>query len=143
MATRSQTPALASEVRITVMRLARRLRSQRALTGLSIGYIAALGWIDRNKPITARDLAAHEKVTPPSMTKIISTLEDHGLITREPHPSDGRQVLLRVSKQGKAMLAEDRRARDAWLAQRLAALTDDEQQILHEASLLMERLAGS
>lgn len=136
-------PAKASELRIAVMRLARRLRSQRAETGLSIGHIAALGSIERHEPITPGELAAHEKVQPPSMTRILATLEDQGFVTREPHPSDGRQSLLCVSAKGRAMLTDDRRRRDAWLALRLESLTPAERQVLHQAAAIMDRLAGS
>ena len=136
-------PAKASELRIAVMRLARRLRSQRAETGLSIGHIAALGSIERHEPMTPGELAAHEKVQPPSMTRILSTLEDQGFVTREPHPSDGRQSLLYVSDKGRAMLTDDRRRRDAWLARRLESLSAAERQILHQAAAIMDRLAGS
>ena len=125
------------------MRLARRLRSQRAETGLSIGHIAALGSIERHAPITPGELAAHEKVQPPSMTRILSTLEERDFVTREPHPTDGRQSVLHVSPAGRAMLADDRRRRDAWLAQRLDALSTDELQTLQQAAAIMDRLAGS
>lgn len=144
MAARAQSRnAATSELRIAVMRLARRLRSQRAETGLSIGHIAALGSIERHEPITPGELAAHEKVQPPSMTRILTTLEERGFVTREPHPTDGRQSLLYVSPTGRAMLSDDRRRRDAWLAQRLEALTPAELQTLQQAAAIMDRLAGS
>lgn len=134
---------IASEVRVAVMRLARRLRNQRADTGLSIAFIAALGTIERHGPITPGELAALEKVTPPSMTKILATLESEGYVMREPHPSDGRQSLVTVSDSGRDMLDEDRRRRDAWLARRLESLTAEDRKTLHRAAEIMTRLNES
>src|SRR4051794_25527946 len=67
-----QDTALASDLRTTVMRLARRLRQQRSDTSLSLGQIAALGTLDRHGPMTPGELAAHERVQPPSMTRIVA-----------------------------------------------------------------------
>lgn len=134
---------VSSEVRVAVLRLARRLRSQRADTGLSIAFISALGTVERHGPITPGELAEREKVKPPSMTKILATLESEGYIERTAHPSDGRQSLIRVSPLGKEMLNDDRRRRDAWLSQRLAGLELHERETLREAAKIMERLASS
>jgi DNA-binding MarR family transcriptional regulator len=135
--------ALASELRTTVMRLARRLRNQRAETSLSLGQIAALGSLDRHGPLTPGELASHERVQPPSMTRILAKLEDAGLVTRVPHATDRRQVVMDVSPAGKAMLRDDRRRRDAWMAQRMRDLTADEREILRRAAGVLEKLADS
>jgi DNA-binding MarR family transcriptional regulator len=135
--------ALASELRTTVMRLARRLRNQRAETSLSLGQIAALGSLDRHGPMTPGELAGHERVQPPSMTRILATLEIAGLVTRVPHPTDRRQVVMEVSPAGKAMLHDDRRRRDAWMAQRMRDLTPDEREILRRAATVLDKLADS
>src|SRR5690242_18742366 len=107
--------ALASELRTTVMRLARRLRNQRADTSLTLTQLATLGTLDRHGPLTPGELAAHERVQPPSMTRIVAGLETAGLVTRTDHPTDGRQVLVAVSPTGRELLRDDRRRRDAWL----------------------------
>jgi DNA-binding MarR family transcriptional regulator len=135
--------ALASELRTTVMRLARRLRNQRAETSLSLGQIAALGTLDRHGPLTPGELAGHERVQPPSMTRILAKLEVAGLVTRVPHPSDRRQVVMAVSPTGKAMLRDDRRRRDAWMAQRMRALSPEDREVLRQAAVVLDKLAGS
>ncbi|MGB8652128.1 MAG: MarR family transcriptional regulator [Mycobacteriales bacterium] len=135
--------ALASELRTTVMRLARRLRNQRADTSLSLGQLAALGSLDRHGAMTPGELAAHERVQPPSMTRIVNALDAAGLVTRAPHPTDGRQVVLSVSEAGRALLRDDRRRRDAWLAQRMRDLPPEDLEVLHRAAAVLDRLAGS
>ncbi|MCW2499511.1 MAG: transcriptional regulator, MarR family [Frankiales bacterium] len=135
--------ALASELRTTVMRLARRLRNQRSDTSLSLTQLATLGTLDRHGPLTPGELAAHERVQPPSMTRVVSALEAAGLVTRTDHPTDGRQVLIAVSPAGKGLLRDDRMRRDAWLAQRLRALDPADLATLRQAAAVLDKLAGS
>jgi DNA-binding MarR family transcriptional regulator len=135
--------ALASTLRLAVMRLARRMRSERADTALTLTQIAALAMLERHGPLTPRELAAAERVTPPSMTRIAASLEAAGLATRTDHPSDGRQVLLAVSDEGVALLREDRRRRDAWLAQRLRELDQADRDVLRQAAQVLDRLAAA
>lgn len=132
---------LASRLRVAVMRLSRRLRQQRSDQTLSLSQIAALGTLEHHGPLTPRELADHEKVQPPSMTRILAVLEERGLVSRTPHPTDGRQVLVTVTDEAVRMLKEDRRRRTAWLVQRLAELTPDEREALHAATPVLERLA--
>ena len=143
MATNTKDTALASSLRLAVMRLARRMRAERADTSLTLSQIAALATLERHGPLTPGELAAQEKVQPPSMTRLAASLEAAGLVTRTAHPSDGRQVLLAVSPEGTALLKEDRRRREAWLAQRLRALDPDDRAVLHKAAAVLDRLASS
>ena len=142
MTTRTD-PALASALRLAVMRLARRMRGERADTSLTLSQLAALATLERSGPLTPRELAAAERVQPPSMTRLTASLEAAGLVTRTAHPSDGRQVLLAVSAEGTALLHEDRRRRDAWLAQRLQDLPAEDLEVLRRAAVVLERLAAS
>lgn len=135
--------ALASTLRLAVMRLARRLRVERADTSLSLSQLAALATLDRHGPLTPGELAAHERVQPPSMTRLVATLEAAGLLTRAPHPTDGRQVLLRASTEGSALLDEDRRRRDAWLAQQLRDLPAADLAVLRDAAAVLDRLVAA
>ena len=135
--------ALASTLRLSVMRLARRMRAQRAETSLTLSQLAALAPLDRHGALTPGELAAHEKVQPPSMTRLLAVLEDKALVTRAPHPTDGRQALMTISAEGQALLREDRRRRDAWLAQRMGALDADELEVLRRAASVLDKLAGS
>jgi DNA-binding MarR family transcriptional regulator len=135
--------ALAGQLRDAVGRLGRRLRMQRADTELSLGQLAALRTLDHHGPMTPTELAAHEKVQPPSMTKIVARLEDRGYVTRTPDPADRRQVVVAASPAGRAMLGEDRRRRDEWIAQRLRSLTPDEVGALRAAVPVLEKLSRS
>src|SRR5436305_14733201 len=132
---------LAGALRDAVGRLSRRMRAERVATDLSLGQLAALRTLDRHGPMTASELAAHEKVQPPSMTRILTSLESHGHLTRTPDPLDRRQVVVAASPQGRALLAEDRRRKDAWLSQRLNALDADDLAVLAAAVPVLEKLS--
>jgi len=134
---------LAGALRDAVGRLTRRLRAERAATDLSLGQLAALRTLDRHGPMTPGELAEHEKVQPPSMTRILGRLEELGYLSRTPDPVDKRQVVVTASAQGRAMLAEDRRRKDAWIAQRLRSLDADELAVLAAAVPVLEKLSRS
>lgn len=135
--------ALASTLRLGVMRLARRMRAQRADTQLTLSQIAALSTLDRHGALSPGELAAHEKISPPSMTRLLGVLESGGLVLRTAHPTDRRQVTLSVSPEGHALLKEDRRRRDVWLAQRLKDLDAEEIAVLTRAAGILDKLASS
>ncbi|MDQ4007522.1 MAG: MarR family transcriptional regulator [Actinomycetota bacterium] len=123
------------------MRLSRRLRIERASTDLSLNQLAVLGTLGRRGPLSVGELAAAEKVQPPSMTRTVNCLCDLGLVRREPHPSDRRQVVVHLSDEARRVLDEDRRRRDAWLARQLDDLTPDERRLLRQVAPTLERLA--
>ncbi|HEU0130406.1 MAG TPA: MarR family transcriptional regulator [Mycobacteriales bacterium] len=143
MPTRTADAALASHLRMSVMRLGRRLRQQRADDTLTPSQIAALATLDRCGARTLAELAAAEHVQPPSMHRICGALEELGLVTKTPHPTDRRQVQYAVTPEGARLLAEDRKRRDAWLVRRLDDLTPAEVAVLREAAPILERLAVS
>jgi DNA-binding MarR family transcriptional regulator len=134
---------LASELRMGVMRLARRLRQQRTESGLTLTQLSALGTLSRQGPCTPGELAALERVQPPSMTRVLAHLEDRGLVRRTPHPSDRRQVLVALTEAALELIAADRRRREAWLVAHLADLDPTERALLREAVPLLERLAAA
>ena len=134
---------LSSALRISVMRLARRLRAERPDNDLTLSQISALAATERHGPLTVGALAAHEKVQPPSMTRMVGLLADRGLVTREAHETDGRQVVIAITDAGATLLREDRRRREAWLARQLRDLTRDELALLAEAAPILERLASA
>ena len=135
---------LASALRISVGRLARRLRVERQAEGLSElsdTQLAALAVLDRHAAMTPGELAEHEKVQPPSMTRVIAVLKDRGLVMRAPHPTDRRQVVLTATEEGRALVGQARRRRDAWLAKRLRELTPEERAVLRAAAPVLEKLS--
>ena len=113
----------ARALRLGVMRLARRLRVERDSNDLTFNQLAALGTLRRCGPLTVGEIAAYENVKPPSMTRTVAYLEERGLVTRRPSATDGRQVVVDLTTAAERVLDADRRRRDAWLAQRLGALT--------------------
>lgn len=90
--------------------------------------------------MTPGALAIRERVRPPSMTRVIASLADMGLVDRVPHPVDGRQVLVSVSEAGAELVKAARRARQEWLAERLATLNDDQREVLRNAADLISTL---
>ena len=135
---------LASELRLSVMRLRRRLAGERHPDNvLSMGAMAVLGCLNRFGDLTVGDLAAQERVQPPSMTRTVNALEEGGFIARRAHETDGRQVVVVLSDQGRTTLLADRARRDAWLARRLRDLTPEERDLLRRAAPILERLAHS
>ena len=143
--TKSRSDAgLATGLRISVSRLARRLRVERqaeGLASLSDTQLAALAVLDRHGAMTPGELAEHEKVQPPSMTRVIAVLEERRLVMRTPHPTDRRQVVLTVTAEGRELVSQARRRRDAWLARRLKELTSQERAILRAAAPVLEKLS--
>lgn len=136
---------LASTLRISVARLTRRLRAERdpANELLSVGQLSVLGALFRNGECSVGELAALERVQPPSMTRTVNCLEAGGYVVRHKHATDGRQVVVALSAKGADILAADRRRRDAWLAQRLRELTPEERSLLRQAAPIIERLANA
>jgi DNA-binding MarR family transcriptional regulator len=143
--TKSRSDAgLATALRISVSRLARRLRVERqaeGLASLSDTQLAALAVLDRHGAMTPGELAEHEKVQPPSMTRVIAVLEERRLVMRAPHRTDRRQVVLTVTEQGRELVGQARRRRDAWLAKRLKELSPQELAILRAAAPVLEKLS--
>lgn len=135
--------SLASALRDAVGRLSRRMRAERAESDLSLGQWAALRTLESHGPMTPSELAAHEKVQPPSMTRILARLEEHGYVTRTPDPADRRQVVVAASTDGRSLLAEERRRKDQWLAQRINTLDAAERSALTAALPILEKLSRS
>ncbi len=136
------TAALAHDLRLAVMRFSRRLRNQRVDTSVTLTHLAALSTLKRNGPMSPGELAAQERVQPPSMTRVVVALEGMGLVTRTPHPTDGRQVVIGLTPAAEDLLSAEARAREAWLSSRLQELTPEERAVLREAAEIMEKLAG-
>jgi DNA-binding MarR family transcriptional regulator len=135
---------LASQLRLSVMRLRRRLAVERHPDNeLSLGAMAVLGSLYRHGELSVGELATLERVQPPSMTRTVKCLEEDGHLARRPHDTDGRQVLVALTDSGRETVLADRRRRDAWLARRLAELTPDERAVLREAAPILERLSAS
>src|SRR5579862_2757076 len=128
-ATRSlDTPRLASDLRVVLGQLVRRLRSEH---GFSLSHGAVLGRLDREGAQTISQLALAERVRPQSMAQTVGELEADGLISRRPDPADGRRALLELTESGRERLAAYRRDREGWLIQAIGeGLSGREQRVL-------------
>lgn len=134
---------LAAELRVALMHASRRLRHERASDDITPGQYSVLALIDRHKAMTPRDIAAHEKVQPPSMTRTLAVLEELSLVARDEHPTDRRQVLISLTDEGRTAVKETRRRRDRWLAQRLGELEPEDRQTLAQAAKILARVSSS
>ena len=133
---------LAAELRLSVMRLRRRLAGERHPDNEpSINQMGVLGVLARRGALTVGELAAAERVQPPSMTRTVNCLEESGDVRKRPHESDRRQIVVELSEQGRGRVAADRDRRDAWLAQRLRELTPEERAVLRRAAPILDKLA--
>jgi len=134
--------ALASDLRVVIGQLVRRLRAERR--DLSLAQATVLGRLDRVGPCGVSDLAAGERVRPQSMASTVAALLAAGLVSRAPDPGDRRRVLIALTPAGREALAVDRRRREGWLADAIRGdLSPKEQRALADAAVLLARIAQS
>jgi DNA-binding MarR family transcriptional regulator len=136
----STDPALiASELRVVLGQLIRRLRAEYRFP---LSHATVLGRLDREGPQTVSDLAAAERLRPQSMAQTVTELEGDGLVARRPDPGDRRRALVELTKEGQAVLTAERRRREGWLANAIAEdLSEEDQAVLDRAVRLLRRLA--
>ncbi|MGW6035142.1 MarR family winged helix-turn-helix transcriptional regulator [Gordonia terrae] len=134
--------SLSGDLSLAVVRLARRLRGRRENKLVSLTQLSALNTLHHEGPMTPGALAAAERVRPPSMTRVIASLSDLGMIKREPHPTDGRQAIVTLSPEGVDVVIDELAARKAWLSDRLAELSADEREILREGVQIVNKILG-
>ena len=133
---------LASELRMSVMRLRRRLANERdPANDLSIPVMAVLGALFRHGELTVGELASIERVQPPTMTRKVNFLEEGGYLLRRPHETDGRVVVVTLTEQGRARAVADRKRRDEGLSRQLRDLTAAERDVLRAAAPILQRLS--
>jgi DNA-binding MarR family transcriptional regulator len=132
--------ATAGRLRLAVSRLARKMR-RNAETGITLSQISALVAIERATRLTIGELAAAEQIRPPSMTRIVSSLEEAGLVRRTPDASDRRIGWLTLTSDGARRLARIRGRKNAYLTTRLKSLSPTEIRLIERALPLLERIA--
>jgi DNA-binding MarR family transcriptional regulator len=130
---------VAARLRISITRLARLLRQQDQ-HGLGPTLAAALATISREGPLTLGELAAHEQVAPPTITKVIAKLEERGLVERHTDSADRRVSRVKITSAGRRQLEEARTRRTAWLYTALRDLPAEDQARLGEAAEVLEHL---
>ena len=133
-------PQLADRLHRLLVLLLRRLAREDEALGLSGARLSALSVLEFAGPVSLGQLAAAERVQPPTMSRLVASLEKEGWVQREPDPRDGRQVRLRTTPAGSRLMQQGRRRRAGVLAQRLTRLTPAELAELERASEILERL---
>jgi DNA-binding MarR family transcriptional regulator len=136
----SAVTALAGELRLACMRISRRVRfeSTHEVPPHQFSVLVRL----EETPRTPGELAEIERVSAPSMTRTVGALVERGLVARTADPSDGRQVILSLTVEGRRVLKEIRRRRDQWMTVRVKSLSPEEQDVLRRAATILSRVAS-
>ena len=131
------------DLRLAILRLARRMRLERAGEDVPDGQLSVLFVLWKEGPQTLGSLAEHERVTPPSMNRTVNALVDAGLVTRDSSPDDGRKVLIQCTEAGLEIARETKRRRVAWFARQLATLAPEQRAVIDAATPILRQLADS
>jgi DNA-binding MarR family transcriptional regulator len=136
----SAVTALAGELRLACMRISRRVRfeSTHEVPPHQFSVLVRL----EETPRTPGELAEIERVSAPSMTRTVGALVERGLVARTADPSDGRQVILSLTVEGRRVLKEIRHRRDQWMTVRVKSLSPEEQDVLRRAATILSRVAS-
>lgn len=130
-------PSLADRLRVSVGRLARRLRQQ-SLGGLTPSQASVVSTLDLHGAMTMSRLAEHEGIAKPSATGIVGRLIDKGLVEKRDDLSDRRSSIVAITPEGSQLLEQRRRERTAYLARRIEDLGQDDRVVLERAVQLLE-----
>ncbi len=136
----ADTALTASELRVVLGQLVRRLRAEHRFPLL---HGAVLGRLDRQGPQSVSDLALAERVRPQSMAQTVGELESDALVHRRPDPADRRRALVEMTEEGRAALEADRRHRVGWLVSAIEELPPEDQDVLQRTTAILSRLAES
>ena len=131
----------AARLRVAITRLQRQLRQQ-TVGDLTLSQWSALVTVEMHGPMRIGDLAEREGVSAPTATRLVASLEERGLLSRETDSTDRRSSYVSVTAAGVEQLDWARKVRTAKLAQRLATLDDDEIHRLLDVLPLLEALAA-
>ena len=140
MAPKTDTAHTASELRVVLGQLIRRLRAEHRFPLL---HASVLGRLDREGPRSVSDLATAERVRPQSMAQTVRELESDGLVKRTPDPDDGRRAIVTMTAAGRKTLEADRGRRVGWLVSAIEELPKSDQEVLSRATSIIGRLADS
>lgn len=138
----SQNTASATELRESVMALARQMRRHRPDNGLTLSQLEILGDTSRSGVTTPAEIAARLQVRVQSLTDSINELESRALVSRRPDPADRRRQLIEITPQGTQLLQDDRAQRDTWLQTAMRdSLTELEFDLLMIVAPVLRKLA--
>lgn len=128
---------LATELRVVLGRVVRRMRAEHTFP---LSQASVLGRLDREGGQSVSDLAGAEHMRPQSMAQVVVDLEGQGLVQRRPDPHDGRRALVELTPRGRAAITAERRRREGWLARAISGLPAEDREVLVRAADLFRRL---
>lgn len=131
---------LAARLRMAMARLVRRARQEATTAEMTPSMLSALAVVSSLGSPTLGELAAAERVRPPTVTKIVDRLEDAGLVVREQDLDDRRIARVQLTDAGRRFVDRTRSRASAYMARRLKTLSDDEREVLEAAVPILERL---
>jgi len=134
---------LGGQVRSAVGRLYRRFRSERPEGGLGDAALAVLTRLHKHGPQTLTELSEHDRVSPASMSQTVNRLTSAGYAVRTRDPDDRRKVLFSATTEGDELASATRAQRNAWLDQRLQALSTEDRAVIARATALLSSIADS
>jgi DNA-binding MarR family transcriptional regulator len=130
------------ELRLAIQKLARRIRNTRSRDDLGDSQLSVLFHLERGDR-SPGELAAEDRVTPPSMNRTLNGLEQAGFVQRHPVDDDARRVRVSITPAARTLIAETRALRTAWLSQQLEQLTPEERRAVEAATPILRRIAES
>lgn len=133
-------PVLANDLRLACQRIARRVRFEgtQAVAPHQFSVLVRVA----KQPSTPTALAEQERVSAPSMTRTVGSLVELGLVTKQPHPDDGRQLLVVPTAEGERVVEQVLADRDTWMMQHLADLDARQLVLLRKAADLLLEVAA-
>ncbi|WP_166876453.1 MULTISPECIES: MarR family transcriptional regulator [unclassified Salinibacterium] len=134
-------PTLPHDLRLSIGRLARRLRAQKVDDRISDSQFSVLCTLGDRGAAPIGELSVSEKVTPPSMNRTVNALETAGYVSRGSAPDDGRKVVVAITDAGRQLIQQTRLQRDAWFVERLAELSPEHRAALYAAAPVLQQLA--
>jgi len=135
-----ETARIADQLHSAAIHLLRRVRKQDAASGEGPARLSALSVLVFGGPMTLGELAAAEQVRPPTMTRIVTGLEQGGLARRMADPRDARRVRICASAKGARLLQSGRKRRIEYLARRLEVLENNELEALRKGVDILEKV---
>ncbi|MFB9831929.1 MarR family winged helix-turn-helix transcriptional regulator [Actinoallomurus acaciae] len=139
----TEEPDLGGQLRSAVGRLYRRFRSERPEGGLGDAALAVLTRLHKHGPQTLTELSEHDRVSPASMSQIVNRLTSAGYAVRTRDPDDRRKVLFTATAEGDELAGAARAQRNAWLDERLRALSAEDRAVIARAAALLSGIADS
>ena len=122
--------------------LTRRLRAISNTRELTWSQVAIMARLEEAGPMTTADLARAESVKPQSMGGTLAAMEEEGLVERQPHPTDGRQILYALTDEGREARTKVSLAKREWLLAAIAQLSRSEQKTLLAAVDIIRRFGN-